>query len=101
MKRSKRGNMLILVVAFLFIVLALCIFALGYAKMVGSGSEQKTAIEAAALAAARDMSKIVVNTDKNWQVLSPKGGKRKEKHSCHVSKTLDCLVPELVAVQNH
>ncbi|MBX9694092.1 MAG: hypothetical protein K2Z81_17040, partial [Cyanobacteria bacterium] len=59
--RERRGNVLILVTAIVFVVVAVALFALGYLRIFGSTSEQKTAIEAAALAAARDMSKIVID----------------------------------------
>lgn len=61
-RRIERGNMLILITAFVVVCLALLFFALGYVRLVGSSSEQKTAIEAAAIAAARDISTIVINT---------------------------------------
>lgn len=61
-RRTERGNMLILITAFVVICLALLFFALGYVRLVGSSSEQKTAIEAAAIAAARDISTIVIDT---------------------------------------
>ncbi len=61
--RSRQGNMLILITAMIFVALAIALFALGYVRLYGSSAEQKTAIEAAALAAARDLSKIVVETD--------------------------------------
>lgn len=61
--RSPKGNMLVLILAVtLGIITALIIFMMSYVRLVGTQSEQKTAIEAAALAAAREMSKIVVNT---------------------------------------
>lgn len=59
--RSERGNMLILITAFVVIFLALAFFALGYVRLVGSSSEQKTAIESAAIAAAREISTIVID----------------------------------------
>lgn len=61
-RRAERGNMLILITAFTVICLALLFFALGFVRLVGSSSEQKTAIEAAAIAAARDISAIVIDT---------------------------------------
>lgn len=62
--RPARGSILFLVTAFVLgIILLICLFAMGYIRLVGTGSEQKTAIEAAALAAARDLSKIVIDTD--------------------------------------
>lgn len=60
--RKPGGNMLVLIAAFTFIVIALALFGLGYLRMLGSSSEQKTAIEAAALAAAREVSNIVIDT---------------------------------------
>ena len=62
-RRSPKGNMLVLILAVtLGIITALVIFMMSYVRLMGTQSEQKTAIEAAALAAAREMSKIVVNT---------------------------------------
>lgn len=56
--------MLILITAVtLGIVLVILLFMMSYMRILGSQSEQKTAIEAAALAAAREMSKIVVQND--------------------------------------
>lgn len=60
--RRNSGNMLILITAFVFLVLVIALFALGFVRMLGTNSEQRTAIEAAAIAAARDLSAIVVNT---------------------------------------
>lgn len=55
--------MLVLIIAFIFLLLCLAmVFGLGFVRLVGSNSEQRTAIEAAAIAAARDCSAIVVNT---------------------------------------
>jgi hypothetical protein len=62
--RKPHGSMLVLIVAFTaLIVLALLFFALGFVRLTGTQFEQKTAIEAAALAAARDMSNIVITTN--------------------------------------
>ncbi len=59
--RSMRGNTLILILAVTVgIVMTLLLFALAYTRLLGTHQEQKTAIEAASLAAAREMSKIVV-----------------------------------------
>lgn len=56
--------MLVLITAVtLGIVLVILLFMMSYMRLLGSQSEQKTAIEAAALAAAREMSKIVVQND--------------------------------------
>ncbi len=61
--RSTRGNVLILIVAFtLGIIVLVVLFGLGYIRLIGTSSEQKTAIEAAAIAAAKDLSSIVVDT---------------------------------------
>jgi len=54
--------MLALIAAFCILMTVILLFALGYVRLLGTSSEQKTAIEAAALAAARDISKIVINT---------------------------------------
>ncbi len=54
--------MLALIGAFCILMMVILFFALGYVRLLGSNSEQKTAIEAAALAAARDISNIVIDT---------------------------------------
>lgn len=54
--------MLVLIIAFVFLILVIALFALGFIRMLGTSTEQRTAIEAAAIAAARDLSAIVVNT---------------------------------------
>lgn len=62
--RSKEGGTLVLISAMTVgVILVLLLFGLGYVRLLGSHSEQKTAIQAAALAAARELSQIVVNTD--------------------------------------
>ncbi|MCA9805038.1 MAG: hypothetical protein KC777_23875, partial [Cyanobacteria bacterium HKST-UBA02] len=62
-KRNDRGGMLVLVIAVILgIIMAILLFMLGYVRIVGSSAEQRTAIEAAALAAAVDISTIVINT---------------------------------------
>lgn len=60
--RSRHGNMLALIAAVALVVAALAIFGIGLVRLIGSSSEQKTAIEAAAIAAASDMSRMVVFT---------------------------------------
>ena len=60
--RARRGNMLILIIAFIFIIVLMGLVALNYVRLIGTTSEQRTATEAAAIAAARDLSTIVVNT---------------------------------------
>lgn len=63
LKRGFRGNMLILITAVVVgIVIFLLIFGVSFARILGTNSEQRTAIEAAAIAAARDISRIVINT---------------------------------------
>ncbi len=76
MKRQSRiaarqkGNMLILIVAILAgVVLVFILFMLGYIRMLGAHSEQRTAVESAALAAAKDLSRIVVE-DPNFGLIS-------------------------------
>jgi hypothetical protein len=68
--RGQRGNMLILIVSILMGILMLLLgFSLSYVRMLGSNAEQKTAIEAAALAAARDLARIVIE-DPNFGFIS-------------------------------
>lgn len=56
--------MLVLIIAFTAtVVLAVLFFALGFVRLTGTQFEQKTAIEAAALAAAREFSNIVIVND--------------------------------------
>ncbi|MBZ0184871.1 MAG: hypothetical protein K8F91_01375, partial [Candidatus Obscuribacterales bacterium] len=60
--RSKKGNLLILITAVIVgVILLSLLFILSYMRIVGSSMEQKTAIEAAALAAAKDISRIVID----------------------------------------
>ncbi|MFN8554778.1 MAG: hypothetical protein U0103_25175 [Candidatus Obscuribacterales bacterium] len=62
--RSQSGSMLALVVAvFLGIVLVFAMFGLSYVRLLGSHHEQVTSIQAAALAAANDLSRIVIEDD--------------------------------------
>lgn len=70
----KNGNTLILILAITVgLVASLLLFALSFVRLVGASREQKTAIEAAALAAARDLSKIVVNSNE-WGFVSLSDG---------------------------
>lgn len=70
----RAGNTLILILAITVgLVLSLLVFALSFIRLLGATQEQKTAIEAAALAAARDLSKIVVNTN-DWGLVSLSDG---------------------------
>ncbi|MBX9722945.1 MAG: hypothetical protein K2X81_16200, partial [Candidatus Obscuribacterales bacterium] len=63
LKRASRGSVLLLVLAVtLGIITAIVIFSISYVRLSGTQSQQKSAIEAAALSAAREMSKIVVDT---------------------------------------
>jgi hypothetical protein len=60
-QRGQRGSTLVLVIAvFLGVVIAIAFFALDFVRFVGGHQEQETAIEAAALAAAKEISRIVV-----------------------------------------
>jgi hypothetical protein len=53
------------------IIAFIAFFSLAYVRFLGSSNEQKTAIESAALAAARDISRIAVNTPEyGWVSLS-------------------------------
>lgn len=70
LKRRIKGNTLVLTLAVTAgVVVLLLLFALGYSRMLGTHAEQKTAIEAAALAAAKDISKIVIS-DNNFGYIS-------------------------------
>lgn len=68
-KSRTRGNTLVLIVAVMAILIAILLFALGYTRLVGSNQEQKTAMEAASLAAAKEISRIVIN-DPNFGFIS-------------------------------
>ena len=73
-RARQRGNMLVLVVSILAgLVIAVILFMLGYVRILGSHSEQRTAIESAALAAAKDLSRIVVE-DPNFGFVSLSDG---------------------------
>jgi hypothetical protein len=68
--RSDRGNMIALLAAItLGLVLVLLIFALRFTRFLGSNQEQRTAIEAAALAAANDISRITID-DPNFGMIA-------------------------------
>ncbi len=61
LKRGQSGSTLALVIAiFLGVIIAIAFFALDFVRFVGGHQEQETAIEAAALAAAKEISRIVV-----------------------------------------
>jgi hypothetical protein len=64
-----KGNTLVLIVAVMAILIAILLFALGYTRLMGSSAEQRTAIEAASLAAAKEVSRIVIN-DPNFGYIS-------------------------------
>lgn len=54
-----------------FLVAVLAFFSLGYVRLLGSSNEQRNAIEAAALSAARDLSMIAIDTPEyGWISLS-------------------------------
>ncbi len=60
--RKAAGNTLALVAAVTASVLILILlFALSYTRLIGGNQEQKTAIEAASIAAAKDLGRIVIN----------------------------------------
>ncbi|CAN5664926.1 hypothetical protein BH10CYA1_BH10CYA1_52090 [soil metagenome] len=61
-QRISKGSTLALISAVGLIVVGLIFFCLNYARLLGSNAEQKKAIEAAALAAASDLSSIVIPT---------------------------------------
>ncbi len=68
--RKNDGSVLPLVMAVLvFVVFALGLFFLSFTRILGSHQEQKTAIESAALAAARDLGAIVIE-DANFGFIS-------------------------------
>ncbi|RTL45957.1 MAG: hypothetical protein EKK48_01045 [Candidatus Melainabacteria bacterium] len=61
--RKEEGNTLVLIAAITMgLIVALIFFCLNYTRLLGSNAEQKKAIDAAALAAAADMSSIVIDT---------------------------------------
>ncbi|MCC6978065.1 MAG: hypothetical protein IT343_07065, partial [Candidatus Melainabacteria bacterium] len=70
--RRQRGNMIALVAAIgAGLLVALLLFALAYTRLLGGNQEQKTAIEAASLAAAKDLGRIVMKDDHfGWVSLS-------------------------------
>lgn len=60
--RNRHGSMLALIGAIgAGILIMILLFAIGYVRILGTNPEQRTAIEAAALAAAKDISRIVIN----------------------------------------
>jgi len=70
--RRQHGNMIALVAAIgAGILVALLLFALAYTRLLGGNQEQRTAIEAASLAAAKDLGRIVLKDDHfGWVSLS-------------------------------
>lgn len=60
--RTGKGNTLALIAATTIVLMVVLAFGLLYMSMNRSSSEHRTAIDAAALAAANDISRIVVNT---------------------------------------
>ncbi|MDR3616456.1 MAG: hypothetical protein P4L53_23045 [Candidatus Obscuribacterales bacterium] len=60
-KRAQNGDALPFIAAiFLGVILSIILFSLSVIRMTGSHQEQKTAIEAASLAVAEDLSRIVI-----------------------------------------
>lgn len=68
--RQSSGNTLALIAAIAAgVLIIILLFALGYIRLTGSNQEQRTAVEAAALAAAKETSRIVIN-DPNFGYIS-------------------------------
>ena len=68
--RKSSGNTLALIAAISAgILILILLFALSYTRLMGSNQEQRTAVEAAALAAAKEVSRIVIN-DPNFGYVS-------------------------------
>jgi hypothetical protein len=68
--RHSRGNVLILVIAVMcFIVLPVAFFTQQFVRTTGSQQEQRTAIEAASMAVAKDLQRIVID-DPNFGLIS-------------------------------
>ena len=61
-RRNGRGNMLAMVAATALLIIAVMMFCLQYLSVNRGHMEQKTAAEAAALAVAQDIGRIVINT---------------------------------------
>jgi hypothetical protein len=62
-RRSNRGNMIVLVAAVIVgIIVTLMAFGFNYVRMLSGHQGQDTAIQAAALTAASDISRIVINS---------------------------------------
>lgn len=60
--RPKHGNMTVFIAACAILLVPLIWFAVNFSRLLGGNAQQKTAIEAAALAAAEDIGRIVVDT---------------------------------------
>jgi hypothetical protein len=63
-RRARHGNVTILAAASILIIAAILMFALYYVSHLGNTGAQHTAIEAAALAAAGDVGRIVIKDDR-------------------------------------
>lgn len=62
--RAPRGGTLALILGMtMALLMTILIFGFLYTRLLGTNQEQRTAIEAAALAAAKDLTRIVINTD--------------------------------------
>lgn len=60
-KRDRRGNVIVFMTAIsCTFLLAFVLFALSFTRLIGTNPEQKSGIEAASLAAAKDLSRIVI-----------------------------------------
>jgi hypothetical protein len=68
-QRRRRGASLVLVIAiFVGLALIVLLFCLGFTGLIGSYHEQRSAVEASALAAAKDLSAIVID-DPNFGLI--------------------------------
>lgn len=61
LSRKNSGNMLVFIVCCLGLALSLILFGLNYVRFLGSYQEQKSAIDAASMAAAKAMGRIVIS----------------------------------------
>lgn len=65
-KSRQSGNTLILMLVLIgFVVLAIALFTVNYTQLMLSNKEAKTAIDAAALQAALDLSRVVITHEKD------------------------------------
>lgn len=70
-ERARRGNTLAMIAVVTIVLIGVILFVLLYVSMMRSGTEHRTAIESAALAAAKDISRIAIDTPEfGWVSLS-------------------------------